>query len=140
MEEKIIYLYYTEKMKQKDIAAKLNISTSTVCRVIKKDNRYVEEKNSRQQANKIKHNKDIQKRVENSRKIAQFKKNNDDLILREIHNQDTAELSKRSHLTNDSYRKWNYSAYKYNPSKKRYEFREELGRSYDVPKFIKERI
>ena len=55
------------------------------------------------------------------------------------HAQATRELSKSSHLSNESYRKWNYSAYKYNPSKQRYEFNEKLGRSADVPKYIKER-
>ena len=49
------------------------------------------------------------------------------------------ELSKSNHLSNESYRKWNYSAYKYNSSKRRYEFDEKLGRSYDIPKYIKER-
>ena len=55
------------------------------------------------------------------------------------HEQATRELSKSKHLSNESYRKWNYSAYKYTPSKKRYEFDEKLGRSIDVPKYIKER-
>ena len=49
------------------------------------------------------------------------------------------ELSQRSYLTNESYRKFNSSAYKYNPSRHRYEFDEKLGRSYAIPKYIKER-
>ncbi len=137
MKEKILELYFNEKMKQKDIATKLNISNSKVCRTIQKDIRYIEEKELRKHNSTIKHNKEIQKRVENKRKVNQFKKNNDDLILKAIHNQDSMELSKRSHLSDENYRKWNYSAYKYNPSKNRYEFRTELGRSYDVPKYIK---
>ena len=139
MKEKIIYLYYIEKKLCKDIAIELNISTSTVTRTIKKDSRYNLEKENRKKTNKANHNKEIQKRVDNKRKQMQFKNNNDDLILREIHIQDSMELSDRKYLSNENYRKWNYSAYKYNPSKKRYEFREELGRSYDVPKYIKER-
>ena len=55
------------------------------------------------------------------------------------HEQATSELSKSSHLSHESYRKWNYSAYSYNPLKRRYEFDEKLGRSADVPKYIKER-
>jgi len=61
------------------------------------------------------------------------------LLLQEQHNQAVRELSQSSHLTNENYRKWNISAYKYNPSKNRYEFDKALGRSYDVPEFIKER-
>lgn len=37
-----------------------------------------------------------------------------------------------------AYRNWNKSAYSYNEKKRRFEFKEdELGRSYDVPKYIK---
>ncbi|MDO5556160.1 MAG: hypothetical protein Q4G09_05990 [Clostridia bacterium] len=137
MEDIIKNLYFDEKMKQKDIANKLNISKAKVTRTIKMDSRYIEEKNSRKEITKIKHNKDIQKRVETKRKISQFNKNSDDLILKQMHNQASSELSGRKTLSNESYRKWNYSAYNYNPSKERFEFKENLGRSYDVPKYIK---
>ncbi len=70
MEEKVIYLYYTNKMLQKDIAEKLNISKSTICRIIKKDQRYEQEKENRKRLNRIKRNKDIQRRVECNRKKA----------------------------------------------------------------------
>ena len=59
--------------------------------------------------------------------------------MEEQHRQASLELSKSKYLSNESYRKWNYSAYKYNSSKRRYEFDEKLGRSYDIPKYIKER-
>ena len=85
----------------------------------------------------------------NNRKIAQKnfakqkrerKRIQDNYNILEIqHRQDVQELSESSRLSNESYRKWNYSAYKYNPSKKRYEFDNNLGRSYNVPKYIKER-
>lgn len=42
-------------------------------------------------------------------------------------------------MSNIVEKKWNISAYRYNPSKHRYEFDERLGRSADVPKYIKER-
>ena len=50
------------------------------------------------------------------------------------HNQDAMKLSKRGHMNNQTYRKWNSSAYDYNPSKHRYEFNEKFGRSAGVPK------
>ena len=74
MKQKILELYFNEKMKQKDIATKLNISNSKVCRIIQKDIRYIEEKELRKHNSTIKHNKEIQKRVENKRKVNQFKK------------------------------------------------------------------
>lgn len=47
------------------------------------------------------------------------------------------ELFEFNRFTNYSYRNWNRSAYLYNKDKKRYELKEELGRSYDVPKYVK---
>lgn len=139
MKDKILDLYLNKNMKQNQIAKKLNISTSKVSRILKNIPEVKQEKDKRKFQNKIKHNKDIQTRVEEKRKATQFKNNVDDLILKHLHSQASLELSKRSHLSDGSYRKWNVSAYNYNPSKHRYEFNESLGRSYDVPKSVKER-
>lgn len=140
MQEKILDLYFNKRMKQVEIANLLKIAKSTVSKTLKKDNRFVGEKEQRKTENKVKRNKDIQRRVEVNRKKIQLKNNTDDLMLKNLHIQASMELSERKHLSNESYRKWNYSAYKYNPSKKRYEFLDTLGRSSDVPKYIKERI
>lgn len=137
MKEEILDLYFNKKMKQIEIANLLNVAKSTISKIVSKDIRYTSEKEQRQATNKIKRNKDIQCRVEKNRKKIQFQKNADDLMLKQKHIEASNELSKRSYLSNENYRKWNYSAYKYNPSKKRFEFDENLGRSYDVPKYIK---
>ena len=140
MRDVILDLFFNKKMKQIDIAKLLNIAKSTVSKVVSKDSRFIAEKSLRKAENKVKHNKDIQIRVEQNRKKEQFKNNVDDLILKQMHSQASMELSKRSHLSNENYRKWNKTAYNYNPSKKRFEFYENLGRSYDVPKYIKAKI
>jgi len=137
MKEEILDLYFNKKMKQIEIANLLNVAKSTISKIVSKDIRYISEKEQRQATNKIKRNKDIQSRVEKNRKKTQFQNNADDLMLKQKHIEASNELSKRSYLSNENYRKWNYSAYKYNPSKKRFEFDENLGRSYDVPKYIK---
>lgn len=137
MKDEILDLFFDKKMKQKDIAELLNIAKSTVSKVVSKDSRFIAEKSLRKANNKVKRNKDIQRRVEQNRKKVQFKNNSDDLILKQMHSQASMELSKRSYLSNENYRKWNKTAYNYNPSKKRFEFDENLGRSYDVPKYIK---
>lgn len=139
MKDEIIDMYFNQKLKQIDIANHLGIAKSTVSKVLKKDVRFNNEKDARKAENKIKHTKNIQERVEAKRKELQFEHKIDDLILKHLHDQATMELSKGSHLSDESYRKWNLSAYKYNPSKNRYEFESELGRSSDVPKYIKER-
>lgn len=140
MKDEILDLFFDKKMKQKDIAELLNIAKSTVSKVVSKDSRFITEKSLRKANNKVKRNKDIQRRVEQNRKKEQFKNNSDDLIVKQMHSQASMELSKRSHLSNENYRKWNKTAYNYNPSKKRFEFDENLGRSYDVPKYIKAKI
>ena len=57
--------------------------------------------------------------------------------IKEMHRQASMELSKNGKLSDRAYRDWNTSAYKYDAKKNRYEFREELGRSYDVKKYLK---
>ncbi|MBQ7411193.1 MAG: hypothetical protein IJW20_07425 [Clostridia bacterium] len=137
--EKIINLFYDNHLKVKDISMILNIDKSYISRIIKKDERYLNEKESRKQVSKIRHLETTKRIVKRNRESLKFKNSVDDLILKNMHKQASMELSKGKYLSDESYRKWNCSAYKYNPSKKRYEFREELGRSYDVPKYIKER-
>ena len=135
--ENIIELFYNKHLKVKEIAQKLNVSSPYVTKIIKRDDRYIQEKIFRKSVS------------ENKRKIAQNEfikkkrekqKIDDNYSYVQLqHEQATSELSKSSHLSHESYRKWNYSAYSYNPSKKRYEFDTKLGRSADVPKYIKER-
>lgn len=137
MKERILEMFFLEKMKCKDIAETLNISTAYITKVIKKDSRYVEEKSERKELNKEKHNKQTKELIKKQRDEVQFAHRVDDLILRKMHEQATMELSKNSRLSDIAYRNWNTSAYKYNEKKKRFEFREELGKSYDVKKYLK---
>jgi len=133
----ILEMYFVENLRPIDISKKLDISRSAVTQVLKKDKRYMEIKRLRQIKNQKKHNEETKNYIKTKRKIAQFKNNNDDLILRNMHNQASRELSKPKRLSNMAYRNWNKSAYSFNEKNKRYEFRKELGRSYDVPKYIK---
>lgn len=135
--EVILNMYFIEKLKPVDIAKKLNISKSAVTQVLKKDNRYVQIKQERKSKNQMKHIEATKEHIKKKRKIAQFKNNADDLILRNMHNQASAELSQPRKMTNMAFRNWNKSAYSYNEKKRRFEFREELGRAADVPKYIK---
>ena len=124
-------------MKINEIAANVNTSSAYITKIIKKDSRYNKEKQSRKDVSKIKRkiaknnfmkNKREQKRIDDQYSMIQAQ-----------HNQDVKELSKRGHMNNEAFRKWNSSAYNYNPSKHRYEFNEKFGRAADVPKYVKER-
>lgn len=135
--EIILNMYFVEKLRPVDIAKKLDISKSAVTQVLRKDKRYVQIKQERKSKNQKKHIEATKEHIKTKRKIAQFKNNADDLILRNMHNQASAELSQTKKMTNMAFRNWNKSAYSYNEKKRRFEFREELGRAADVPKYIK---
>lgn len=135
--ETIINRYFVDKLKPVEIAKELNISKSAVTQILQKDKRYQKEKNKRKTKNKIAHNEKTKKYIKNKREVIKRKKDKDTIDLRNMHNQATAELSKKKRLSNIAYRNWNKSAFTYNKKRKGYEFRKELGRSYDVPKFIK---
>jgi len=133
----IIHKYFIDKLKPVDIAKELNISKSAVTQVLQKDKRYVKEKNNRKTKNKETHNEKTKKYMKHKREAIKRKKDKDNIDLRNMHNQATAELSKKKRISNIAYRNWNKSAFTYNEKRKGYEFKKELGRSYDVPKFIK---
>ena len=133
----IIHKYFIEKLKPVEIAKELNISKSAVTQVLQKDKRYEQEKIKRITKNKKNHNEMTKKYMKHKREVIKRKKDKDTIDLKNMHNQATAELSKKKKITNMAYRNWNKSAFTYNSKRKGYEFRKELGRSYDVPKFIK---
>ncbi len=133
----IINMYFVKKMKPVCIAKKLNISKSAVTQVLQKDERYVKTKKDRIIQNQKQHKEKTKKYIKNVRKITQFKNSAEDLILKNMHNQASAELSQHKTMSNIAFRNWNKSAYSYNERKRRYEFKEELGRSYGAPKYIK---
>lgn len=133
----IINLFYMEHLKTKEIAQKLDVTSAYITKVVKQDGRYIQEKQFRKNQSKINRRISQNKFIKEKRERKKIEDNYE--MVKEQHRQDTMELSKSKHLSNENYRKWNYSAYKYNPSKRRYEFDSNLGRSYDVPKYIKER-
>lgn len=133
----VILLFYIQHLSTKDISIKVNISESYVTKIIKQDSRYSEEKQKRREEAKERR-KDYKRKYEKSRReTIRFDDNYSYLKIQ--HEKDVRVLSGTKHLSNDSYRRWNYSAYHYNPSKKRYEFDSSLGRAADVPLYIKDR-
>ncbi|MBO6232930.1 MAG: MarR family transcriptional regulator [Clostridia bacterium] len=139
MKEKILNLFFNEKLSQRDIAERLNVTKGYVSRIVTKDARYLEFKKKKLEESHKRHNKQIQEKVKETREKLKFEHKVDDLILKSIHNKAVQELSKRPHLSDEAFRKWNISAYNYNPTKKRFEFDKNLGRAADVPQYIKER-
>lgn len=137
MKDEIIRLYFEEKLKQKDISERLGVSKYKVSRVLSKDNRHKLEKKNRKINNKKRHSENTKKIMKNKRYIEQIKNASEYLALEEKHRQASIEMSKGKNISDMAYRDWNTSAYKYNKEKNRFEFREELGKSYDVKKYLK---
>ena len=137
LKENIIILFYEEHLKVKEIANSVNCSSAYITKIVKKDDRYIDEKKYR--ADKTKNNRKISQNKFIKEKREQKRIDDNYAYVQSQHREAVNELSKSKHLSNEGYRRWNQSAYSYNPLKKRYEFDSKLGRSYDVPKYIKER-
>ena len=132
--EIIVELYFVNKMKQKEIAEKLNISKYIVSRVISKDPRYKDEKEQRKQISIKRHNERKADSVIRKRRNTI----NDYAILKNQHIQATMELSggKKS-IGNRAFRDWNSSIYRYDYKTKSYKLKSNVVATYDVPKQIK---
>lgn len=135
--ENIINLFYIEHLKVNEIAQQLSVSSAYITKVIKQDTRYLKEKEYRKALSKAKRKISQNNFIKAKRERKRIEDNY--MILQKQHRQASKELSKPGHLTNENFRKWNISAYKYNPSKRRYEFDNKLVKSYAIPKYIKER-
>ena len=135
--DKIIELFFINHLSVTEIADSIGTSSAYITKIIKTDERYVMEKQYRKEKSKEKRKQDKNNFMKNKREQKRIDDNYS--FVQAQHYQATRELSKSRHITNETYRKWNSSAYKYNPLKKRYEFDEKLGRASDIPKYIKER-
>lgn len=135
--EIIIFSYYINHLSVKEIAKKINVSSSYITKIIKNDPRYFEEKKYRKDLSEKKRKISQNNFIKNKREKKRIEDNYSIVLMN--HEQASRELSQSKHLNIRAFRKWNSSAYTYNPSKNRYEFDDKLGRSYAIPKYIKER-
>ena len=135
--DKIIELFFINHLSVKKIADSVGTSSAYITKIVKTDERYIQEKQYRKEKSKEKRKQDKNNFMRNKREQKRIDDNYS--FVQAQHYKATRELSKSRHLTNETYRKWNSSAYKYNHLKKRYEFDEKLGRASDIPKYIKER-
>ena len=82
----ILNMYFVEKLRPVDIAKKLDISKSAVTQALRKDKRYIQIKQEKKIKNQKKHIEETKEYIKEKRKIAQFKKSADDLVLKNMHN------------------------------------------------------
>lgn len=133
--EQILDLYFNKHLKQTEIAEKINASQQYISKIIKKDEKYEDEKSSRKSSNAEK------------RKIAQaeyqknyVRKKDKDIAYEQLlaqQRQDALELSYNSHpLSNYAFKKANSSIYTYDSIKNQFVMIRGIKAGFDAPKRI----
>ena len=134
--DKIIDLFYEKHLRQSDIAKQLKVAKSYITKVIQKDSRYIEEKESRKAKNKEKNK--IQKRVcaKNRReKEKQERQEYEKLIL--LINNDNVILSTKKKENDLQDAKWNRSVYEYDENSSDLVLNPNVNAGYNLAKRVR---
>lgn len=133
-QKQILDLFYNHHLNQVQIAKKLSIDQSYVSRVVTATENYIKETQNRHDevvAKRPIYQKEYQKKYKRPKKEDSLYQS-----LKAQHDIDVRMLSFESRLSDESYRKSNSSAYRYNSKKHRFELDRTLKTSIDVPKYI----
>lgn len=134
--DKIIDLFYEKHLRPSDIANELKVAKSYITKVIQKDSRYIEEKESRKAKNK-EMNK-IQKRVcaKNRReKEKQERQEYEKLML--LINNDNVILSTKKKENDLQEAKWNRSVYEYDENSSDLVLNPNVNAGYNLAKRVR---
>ena len=136
--DKIIELFFTEHLRPVDISKKLKVGMPTrdlVSKIIQKDSRYIEEKETRKLSNKEKNK--IQKRMyaQNKRKKEKQEKQEYQRLLVQI-NRDNEYLSTKKKENDLQFAKWNRSAYEYDKDSSDLVLKDNLNTGFNVAKRV----
>ena len=136
MEKKeiILYLYFDQHLKQEQVAYGANASQQYVSKIIKKDERYIAEKDSRMSANAEKrkiYQQEYQKSYKRPSKDDDIYQN---MLLKQ--RQHSIEMSRsRFNISDYTYSKWNASVYHSN-GKGNLLLDKKIKTSKDIPKTV----
>lgn len=134
--DKIIDLFYEKHLRPSDIAEQLKVAKSYITKVIQKDSRYIEEKESRKAKNKEKNK--IQKRVcaKNRReKEKQERQEYEKLML--LINNDNVILSTKKKENDLQDAKWNRSVYEYDENSSDLVLNPNVNAGYNIAKRVR---
>ena len=134
--DKIIELFYEKHLRPSDIAEQLKVAKSYITKVIQKDSRYIEEKESRKAKNKEKNK--IQKRVcaKNRReKEKQERQEYEKLML--LINNDNVILSTKKKENDLQDAKWNRSVYEYDENSSDLVLNPNVNAGYNLAKRVR---
>lgn len=135
--EKIIILFFENNFTTVEIANKLKVTKQYVSKIVRKDPRYVKEREYRKLESKQKQKKRVKDYIYKKRKKERQERLN--AIVEMQHIQASCELSGRKTINNRAYRNWNSSIYEYHNKTKDYRVKKDYHDkvSYAVPKKIK---
>lgn len=133
--DKIIELFFVKHLKPVDIAKKLKIGMPYITKIIQKDERYIDEKESRKSDNKEKNK--IQKRIyaKNRREKEKQERLEYQTLLIQI-NKDNQVLSTKKKENDLQYAKWNRSVYEYDENSSDLVSKNDVNAGYAVAKRV----
>ena len=131
--DKIIDLFYEKHLRPSDIAKQLKVAKSYITKVIQKDSRYIEEKESRKAKNKEKNK--IQKRVCAKNRREKEKQEYEKLIL--LINNDNVILSTKKKESDLQDAKWNRSVYEYDENSSDLVLNPNVNAGYNLAKRVR---
>ena len=132
--ELIYNLYFKGKLTVSEISTKVNLSISQISRILSKSSLYQQEKSNRKEENHKKHKEQAK---EIMRKKRNKKRMEEKAIMDKLHKQAAIELSYFSSISKVALRKNCLSSYNYNNKKARFELKDNIAYSNDMPKIIK---
>ena len=134
--DKIIDLFYEKHLRPSDIAEQLKVAKSYITKVIQKDFRYIEEKESRKAKNKEKNK--IQKRVcaKNRREKEKQERQEYEKLMLLINNENVI-LSTKKKENDLQDAKWNRSVYEYDENSSDLVLNPNVNAGYNLAKRVR---
>ena len=134
--DKVIELFYEKHLRPVNIADELKIAKSYITKVIQKDSRYIEEKESRKAKNKEKNK--IKKRVcaKNRRKKEKQERQEYEKLMLLINN-DNVILSTKKKENDLQDAKWNRSVYEYDENSSDLVLNPNVNAGYNLSKSVR---
>lgn len=132
IKEKIIELFFIKHLRPVDISKKLNVGMSYITKIIKKDSRYIGEKESRKSETKEKTK--VKKRVYAQNKRQKEKQEYQKMLIQI--NRDNEYLSTKKKENDLQYAKWNRSIYEYDKYSSDLLLKDNINTGFNVAKRV----
>ena len=134
--EEITRLFYEEHLKGTEIAKRIGVNKSYVTKIIQKDERYINDKESRMIQSKERHNACKREYIIRKR---QTDKQEYQALLRQI-NADNEYLSTKNEMSDVAFTNWNRGMFDYDKYSSDLILKKGITTGYNVPKRVSNRV